>query len=155
MPPVLPPTTTRAPASTAGQYGYPSSWTIESNGISLTLRMEPATPRVGDTVTFTMDSSAPVGTDYCCVVYLYVNGETVYTRFHGQGPCPLAQGPAVDKATYVATRAGTLGLQLQASRVKLCIVDVGPAHRRLTGALRSGTRSRTLSRGSGRPRRGP
>jgi hypothetical protein len=31
------------------------------------------------------------------------------------------QGPAVDKATYLATRAGTLGLQMQASRVKLCI----------------------------------
>jgi hypothetical protein len=62
-----------------------------------------------------------VATDYCCVVYLYVNGETVYNRFHGQGPCPLVQGPAVDKATYLATRAGTLGLQMQASRVKLCI----------------------------------
>lgn len=122
VPPVAAPATTRAPAPTTGsQYVYPSSWTTESNGISLTLRMEPATPHVGDTVTFTIDSSATVGTDYCCVVYLYVNGETVYSRFHGQGPCPLVPGPAVEKATYVATRAGTLGLQLQASRVKLCI----------------------------------
>ena len=62
-----------------------------------------------------------MATDYCCVVYLYVNGEIVYNRFHGQGPCPLVQGPAVDKATYLATRAGTLGLTMQASRVKLCI----------------------------------
>jgi hypothetical protein len=122
VPPVAPPTTTRAPAPTTGsQSVYPSLWTIDSNGISLTLRMEPATPHVGDTVTFTMESSATVGTDYCCIVYLYVNGETVYSRFQGQGPCPLAHGPAVDKATYVATRAGTLGLQMQASRVKFCI----------------------------------
>jgi hypothetical protein len=122
VPPVAIPTTTRAPApAAASQYVYPSSWTIESNGLSLTLRMEPATPHVGDTVTFTMESSATVSTDYCCVLYLYVNGETVFSRFHGQGPCPLVQGPAVDKATYVATRAGTLGLQMQASRVKLCI----------------------------------
>jgi hypothetical protein len=122
VPAVALPTTTRvsAPAA-ASQYVYPSSWSIESNGLSLTLRMEPATPHVGDTVTLTMESSGTVGTDYCCVVYLYVNGATVYSRFHGQGPCPLVQGPAVDKATYVATRAGALGLQMQASRVKLCI----------------------------------
>lgn len=122
VPPVAPPTTTRAPAPTAGSQNVsPSSWTVESNGISLTLRMEPATPHVGDTITFTLESSATVATDYCCVVYLYVNGEIVYNRFHGPGPCPLVQGPAVDKATYLATRAGTLGLTMQASRVKLCI----------------------------------
>jgi hypothetical protein len=83
--------------------------------------MEPATPRVGDTVTFTIETSATVATDYCCIVFLYVNGEKVYDRFHGQGPCPLAQGPAVDTVTTVMTRAGTVGLQVQANRVKLCI----------------------------------
>lgn len=98
----------------------PSSWTLDDNGIVSHVRIEPAQPHVGDTITVTFGSTATVPTDYCCIEFLYVDGAQVFNQMHGQGPCPLAQGPAEQQYTFVAAHAGTLGLQLQANRVKLC-----------------------------------
>ncbi len=98
----------------------PSSWTLEDSGITSFVRIEPAAPRVGDTVTITFGSTATVATDYCCIDHLYVDGTLIVSQNPPPGPCPLAQGPAEQRVSYVVTHAGTLDLQLQSNRVKLC-----------------------------------
>jgi hypothetical protein len=115
------PTTRGTPPAAATLRTSPSSWTLDDVGISSYLRVEPAAPHVGDTVTITFGSSATVPTDFCCIENLYVDGTLVFTLVHGQGPCPLAQAPAEQKVTYVLTHAGTLDIHLQSNRVKLCI----------------------------------
>ena len=122
--PTAPPTTTHvspfptvAPAAPGTN---PSSWTLEDNGMSLRLRMEPQNPHVGDTVTFIMETSATVPTDYCCVVSLMVNSVERFSRFWPQGPCPLAPAPAEDRVSFVVTQATTLSVSLMATRSKIC-----------------------------------
>jgi hypothetical protein len=115
------PTTTRPFASSnPTPAANPASWSLDDGGISVRLRMEPAAPRVGDTVTLIFDSTATVATDYCCIENVYVDGETVYTNPAAPGPCPLAPGPGEQRATFRAAHAGTVTLQVQASRARLC-----------------------------------
>jgi hypothetical protein len=105
-------TTTAAPA--------PSSWRMDDKGISMRLWIEPAVPRVGDTVTFFFETWATVPTDFCCMNHFYVEGELIYSRLHDQGPCPLAPSARRQQVSHVVTEPGPLAFQLQANRVDLC-----------------------------------
>ena len=117
---VAPRPTTSLVTTTTAPRPVPSSWTLDENGISMRLKVEPAAPRVGDTVTFTFETWATVPTDFCCINHFYVDGELIYTRFHDQGPCPLPQSERRQQVSHVVTEPGPLAFQLQANRVDFC-----------------------------------
>jgi hypothetical protein len=120
VPPTKPPGSSTT-TTTASPGPEPSSWSMDANGISMRMRIEPAAPRVGDTIRIIIESWATVPTDFCCINHVYVNGEMIYSRFHDQGPCPLAPSPVRQETSYVMTAPGRLGIQLQANRVDLCV----------------------------------
>lgn len=108
-----------APSPTAA--APPSSWALDANGIAMRLRIEPAQPHVGDTIQIVFETSSAVPADFCCIDIVYVGHTMIYSRFHDQGPCPLLQSEPEQRTSYVATTPGPLAIQLQASRVDLCI----------------------------------
>ena len=114
------PTTSIVTTTTSAPRRAPSSWSLDDKAISLRLWIEPALPRVGDTVTFTFEAWATVPTDFCCINHVYVGGEMIYMRFHDQGPCPLAPSERRQQATFVVTEPGEMSFQLQSSRLDLC-----------------------------------
>jgi hypothetical protein len=84
------------------------------------IRLEPATPRAGDTVQFIFESSTSVDTDFCCMNVLYVGGTVVFNQFHQNGPCPIPNITGEQRVSYVVPPNGVLAFQLQSSRVNLC-----------------------------------
>jgi len=105
------------------------SWTATSNGITMTVRMSPATPRAGETVTFDLHSSAPAR---CCYAYMvFGNGRGTPDVHCMEGPTGTAND--VEFST-IYNRAGRYEFLAGAMRGKSCddqgdiyaYVDVAP-----------------------------
>lgn len=109
---------TAAPSTTVPPLG-PRSWELESNGISVRIRIEQGTIRAGDTIEFVFSSSTTVATDFCCIDHLYVGGTMIYSKFHGSS-CPIPSTPEEHRVSYVVPQNGLLAFHLQSNRVNLC-----------------------------------
>ncbi len=96
----------------------PSAWSVVENGLTVTATMVPAWPRVGDTVTvsYTMTGKG----DFCCMAFVYVDGDLISQSELPSGPCPVA--PAMSgSTTFVVDEAGPLRIQVQGARfAQLC-----------------------------------
>jgi hypothetical protein len=98
----------------------PPSWSLDVNGLSLRMRIEPAQPRVGDNIKFVLESSTTTS-DWCCMNFLYRGGTALLSPPPGlpAGPCPLAPAGTA-QATYTPTVPGQFGFRFQASRADVC-----------------------------------
>ncbi|HEX7275983.1 MAG TPA: hypothetical protein VF244_01280 [Acidimicrobiales bacterium] len=124
VPTTAPPTTAAPtatvappPASSVVQTG-PSSWSLVAEGVTVNASITPAAPRVGDevTVSYTMAGDG----EYCCLAFVYVDGNLVGQNELPSGPCPLP-GEASGTATAVVGKAGLIRLQIQGTRfTELC-----------------------------------
>jgi hypothetical protein len=113
-PPVAPP-----PPPATVQTG-PGSWRIEANGVTVTASIEPAAPRVGDTVTVSYTTEGEG--DFCCWGFVYVAGALVGQNDMPQGgPCPI-EPLTTGSATFEVAGPAPFTLQVQGSRIDpLCV----------------------------------
>ncbi len=114
VPPNLPPDPNPpAPVPTTVQTS-PSSWRMVDNGVTVTARIEPAEPRVGDTVTISYTTTGEG--DFCCWAFVYADGVAIGENRMPQGStCPVA--PLTEgSASVVMAEAGPFTFQVQASR---------------------------------------
>ncbi|MEA2825635.1 MAG: hypothetical protein QOG43_74 [Actinomycetota bacterium] len=105
-PPTPPPTTVQT---------SPSSWRLVDNGVTVIANIEPAAPRVGDTVTLTYTTTGEG--DFCCWAFVYVDGAVVAQNQMPQGEsCPLAP-LKYGSASIVVSEAGPFTIQVQGTRI--------------------------------------
>lgn len=92
----------------------PGAWRVTVNGITIDGRIEPAAPKLGDTVRFSF--SAGGEGDFCCDLSLYMGGdsEPLYRSPPVPGPCPLPHS-AAGEASYVVTGRGPVGFHINAN----------------------------------------
>ena len=84
-----------------------SSWSVEGNGVTARIRLEPASPVAGQPVRFRVDVSS---TDPCCTIMLdFGDGSNGFSMNNGR-PCesspPLRPGPLSTVATHTYAAAG-------------------------------------------------
>ncbi|MEA2684936.1 MAG: hypothetical protein QOE93_131 [Actinomycetota bacterium] len=93
----------------------PGSWTFTDQGVTVTARMTPLAPRVGDTVTISYTASGPG--DYCCELFVYVGGEMID---HDPIPThPCEDPPVTSGSTAIEmTAPGPFTVQVQAIRME-------------------------------------
>jgi hypothetical protein len=102
VPPTLPPIVPVAD---------PSSWSLVENGITITASIDPARPRVGDTVTISYATAAEG--DFCCWSRLFVDGSVVDEHLFPPGDeCPTASEGSWT-TTVVVTSPGPFTFQVQ------------------------------------------
>ena len=94
------------------------SWTVTENGVTLNVRIEPAAPVIGETVTIFYEATGSEG--YCCRFGLSDPDQTIREDpFTGPG-CPPESAAASGSSTVVMTRAGYYGFRLAANDYHLC-----------------------------------
>jgi hypothetical protein len=125
--PTPPPTAAAFPPAASPTVALPTvppaplfpSWTATQNGVTVTARIEPAVPRVGDTVTISYTAQGKG--DFCCWIRIFgPNGTAIHEDPMPQGPCPV---PAVTsgEVTVEMTTPGYFELSLSATRLEnLC-----------------------------------
>lgn len=112
LPPAPPPSTPSVVRTS------PSSWRMEANGVTIDASISPAVPQVGDTVTisYTMAGDG----DFCCLGFVYVDGELIGQNEMPAGSCPLPDA-TTGSATALVSKPGPFRFQVQATRiVQLC-----------------------------------
>jgi hypothetical protein len=109
------------------------SWTATQNGVTVTARIEPAVPQVGDTVTVSFTARGEG--DFCCWIRIFgPTGTAILEDPLPQGPCPV---PPVTsgKVTVEMTTPGYFQLSVSATKIEnLCQgPDVAYSTASLTG----------------------
>jgi hypothetical protein len=134
IPPVTAPPTTAAPVTAPPGGGGAAcipicwerrpppavapSWTLTENGVTLNVRIEPAAPEIGDTVTIFYEATGNEG--FCCTFGLSDPDQTIrHDPYTGPG-CPPRSTAASGSSTVVMTRAGFYGFRLSANDYHLC-----------------------------------
>jgi hypothetical protein len=113
----------------------PPSWEVVENGITVTARIEPAAPQVGDTVTIFYTAQGPG--DFCCWVHIYgPNGGVLHDSLPDDGsPCP-AQAVTSGSVSIVMGMPANYSFALSAKAGHLC---QGPPTEQYPAANLSGT----------------
>lgn len=111
------PATTAPPATTTTSIpANPSSWSVDQDGISVRVRIDPAVPRAGQSVRFIIDTSTTTG-NYCCANMLTVNG--VQEPLPKGGPTVDANGAPItsthEEQTWTVPESGRLNVRLDAT----------------------------------------
>jgi hypothetical protein len=126
-------TTVRGPSNGTGV------WTTESEGFTITLKIQPVDPVAGQNVELTVTASS--STQWCCLI-----GATIATTteppFMPSDPCPLAV-PSTATQTYdhvFASPASWL-VQVTVSGGKLCVGPPDLVNAHLQAAVVIGTTS--------------
>ncbi len=111
-PQVLPPPGASTPNGTG-------SWSGVTNGITTTLRMEPVTPRAGDTVHFFITASYP--TQFCCTTTFYTGDGTMVGPTLDPHACPeVHPSTFTEQVDHVFTHAGSYTAEVQPSAGDFC-----------------------------------
>ncbi len=113
--PPVPPAPTAPPVAPVAPVVNPSSWSTEAEGVTVTASIQPAQPRVGDTVTISYTTQG--AGDFCCWAFVYVDGTIVGQNSMPQGPCPVAPLTS-GRATVVVSEPGPFTFQVQGSRME-------------------------------------
>ncbi len=115
-PEITPPTVLAAipdlPATTpAAQAAGQSSWSLVTNDVTVTARIAPVAPQVGDTVTISYTTHGDG--DVCCGSTLIVGGTVVAENLAplGPGPCPLPRVTSWS-TTVVVSQPGPFSFQV-------------------------------------------
>jgi hypothetical protein len=111
-----PTSTAPAPTTTTSIPVNPSSWSVNQDGISVRVRIDPAVPRAGQTVRFIIDTSSSTGT-YCCLNLLTVNG--VQEQLPKGAPGVDANGTTItsthEEQTWTVPNSDWLNVKLEAT----------------------------------------
>lgn len=113
----------------------PPSWAVVENGITVTARIEPAAPQVGDTVTIFYTAQGPG--DFCCWVHIYgPNGGVLHDSLPDDGsPCPT-EAVTSGSVSIVMGMPASYSFALSAKAGHLC---QGPPTEQYPAANLSGT----------------
>jgi hypothetical protein len=107
------PATTAPPATTTTSVpANPSSWSVDQDGISVRLRIDPAVPRAGQSVRLIIDTSTTTG-HYCCSNMVTLNG--VDAPLPTGGASVDAQGAPItsthEEQTWTVPASGWLNIR--------------------------------------------
>lgn len=101
-----------------------SSWSADNAGVSVRMRMEPAAPVAGQTVTFRIDTSSA---EPCCTVMLAFGDGANFEANNGVPCSAMSSGPHSTVATHVYAGPGSYKLQLSAMAAFTCgAAPIGP-----------------------------
>ncbi|MGH9124797.1 MAG: hypothetical protein ACRDZ8_08740 [Acidimicrobiales bacterium] len=119
VPPTTPPTTSFNPDPNPTQ-NADGTWGVVSNGISITLQVEPQSPTVGETVHFVMTATAAMS--QCCITTFYPGDGSITGPFvHGPILCPTASPSTFSQETdHIYTEPGTFSVEVQPSILAIC-----------------------------------
>jgi hypothetical protein len=94
-------------------------WTSEENGVSIRVRLDPPSPRVGEAVRFIVDATTTT-TDYCCILALNVDDTSFLpVSYTGTIGCPAPAGSEAE-FPWVVPASGVINVTVTASRMTAC-----------------------------------
>jgi len=95
------------------------TWSGVTNGISTTLHMEPASPRVGHTVHFSITASYP--SQWCCTTTFYTgDGASVPPNLDNHACPEIHPSTFREQVEHVYNHAGTFTVEVQPSAGDFC-----------------------------------
>ena len=114
------------PSVPPGNLAPASSWQAKAEGVSVTLRIEPARPVAGQPIRFSIDAW---GVDACCDIALAFDDSTqfqVNLPRRCEDPSPLKPGPLGAVATHTFAKPGAYRLFLQVMDGDVCKLPAIP-----------------------------